>query len=252
MIEDTTGAPRPQPAWHNRAWVLALMYHPDNAQILERVRVTGRDYVPDAPLPGMVEAWHAGNLEALLYSYTAGAVLAVLYALTRAGWTLPRKRVASVRFAIACVVTGGKAASTRDTDDPVWARGIPFRCAVPLLHTGRTKVRECWKKRCHVAHLWSALILYCQGFMGTRGVAEPLDLLSTDEGLRALLATARDVQQFARNYRDPAKGKPIDFGPMHWWVPDGLHRSPVWPPSIPAHWITACARNYGIEDEPAK
>jgi hypothetical protein len=240
MLQSTI-TPRPQPAWDTPAWVRVLLFHPDNFDLLERTRVAGHDLAPAVPRePGferyaalIVDTWNRDNREALRDGYTAGAVLTLLYALTRAGWTLPRGRVPSLRMAIACVAAGGEVASPRGPDD-----------LVPTLHAGHTKVTACWKKRLHVAHLWAALTLYCQGFMGSCGIADPHDLLIAHEGVQALLATARDVQQFARSYSDLRTGKPLKFDPSPWWVPDGPHRPPVWPRSIPAHWLITGVRDY--------
>ena len=63
------------------------------------------------------------------------------------------------------------------------------------------------------------------------------DMTTTPEGQRVLLGAARPVQDFARSYRDPTKGEPIDFGPTPWWVPDGLHLAPIWSAANPPHLV---------------
>jgi hypothetical protein len=93
------------------------------------------------------------------------------------------------------------------------------------MYTGPGKVKQCWKSHRSVAHLWAAVVLHAQGFI-PHSVPYLPDLMTTRDGQRVLFATARPVQTFAKEYRDPTTGRPVDFA-HPWWVPDGLHLPPA-------------------------
>jgi hypothetical protein len=212
------------------------MLHPGNVGLLERARLKG-DVAPEVPpFESMADAWHRDNFAALRDGYTAGEVLCLLYALSRAGWKLPPGKVASLRLAIACVAVGAKAAGGPQ---------LPLRpdspTDVPGMYTAPSKVKKCWKSHRSVAHLWAAVVLHAQGMM-PRQVDYLPDLMSKPEWQQVLLAAARPVQDFARGYGDPRlkprgkKAEPL-LGPSPWWVPDGLHLAPVWSAANPAHSV---------------
>jgi hypothetical protein len=110
------------------------------------------------------------------------------------------------------------------------------------MYTALGKIKQCWKSHRSVAHLWAAVVLHAQGFM-PHSVPHLPDLMTTRDGQRMLLATARPVQAFARGYRDPATARPVDFGPSPWWVPDGLYLPPAWKTVEPRPWLLQTVRN---------
>jgi hypothetical protein len=153
--------------------------------------------------------------------------------------------------AIACIATIGKKEAGATLDEKALEKQpINERIAAVALrmHTSPRKVKECFHKSCSVAHLWAAVVLHAHGYMQDRVAyrgARLHDLFTTHAGLPVLLATARPVQDFARSYRDPTKGKPIDFGPAPWWVPpDGLHLAPDWSLVEPRDLVLKVMRDY--------
>jgi hypothetical protein len=255
MTDDTTTGRvlRPPAAWDNPAWVQSLMYHPNRPDLLESVRLKGEMAPEDPPFPSMEEAYYREQYTALRAGWTAGAVLALLYALSRAGWELPGKRKPSRRLAIACIARFGEESGNTLDEEALERAPISMRIAVETLqmYTSRGKVRKCFEKYAGVAHLWAAVRLHQYGLMQDAVAydgARLAGLFTTRAGFRVLLATARPVQEFARSYRDPNKGEPIDFGPSPWWVPDGLQLRPAWHSVAPRELLLKFIRDYSTKD----
>jgi hypothetical protein len=189
--------------------------------------------------------------------HVAGSVLALLYALERAGWPRPPDPAPSLSVSIHCAAAAGmdmnrtlatpdgkaevqraatlKLATLYGRESPP---GIVSRAArgKPPRFPGKSTVDACWRRMRSVAHLWAAYALYKWELMGSHGGIHWLDVVRTDEGVRALLATARAVQLFAQGWCAPGTEAPAELlGPSPWLVPEGFHRAPVWPRAIP-HW----------------
>jgi hypothetical protein len=101
----------------------------------------------------------------------------------------------------------------------------------------RSTIEACWGRMRPVAHLWAAYALHRWGLM-RRYTVPWLQVVSTDVGVRRLLATARTVQEFARTWRAPGSDVPADLlgpAPAPYLVPDGLMLRPVRPPN-PPYW----------------
>jgi hypothetical protein len=137
-------------------------------------------------------------------------------------------------MAIACAAAYGNVANASAADD------------VTLVHAGKTRVAAAFRELRSVSHLWCAVMLHKQEYMGTHNVANYRDLVRTERGTELLLRTAHSVQLFTQGYRDRRTGKPEQLLGSEPWlvVSDSLPLSPVWAPEEMADWLAAAIRKY--------
>jgi hypothetical protein len=245
MSEDSGGAPRPRAAWRHHAWVAGLMHFPDDSAQLENI-ATGGNF-PFTPGTEFHLSWRASLAKANYAGYIAGAVLAMLYALERAGWDLPREPKPSLTVAIHCAAAAGMEIDRARTtpEGRAWADREKARGAAVDRWPRLTTLGGCWRRMQSVAHLWAVPALHRWGLMGSH-TADWRSMYSSDAGARVLLATAHSVQLFAQGWRDPMHGTGGLLGPDPWLVPlDTPLLPPIWPEHPPC-W-PGCRREWLVE-----
>jgi hypothetical protein len=215
------------------------MFHPDDTTLLERQRFMQGEFVPDIPIKVVAEAWNWTNWKAVRDGHTAGVVLGLLYGLERGGWTLPRDprgspRLVSLTLAYRCAAAWGrnhrKVRGVRRRTDPISA------------HVSESDAENCFNRYRSVAHLWGAVFLHEDGYMGSRGF-HYRKLVSTVEGLEVLLRTARSVEAFALPWCDPVHGKHRELLSLSpWRLPEGPTLEPDWPKGRLVPWMRSAVK----------
>lgn len=226
MAERPDAAPT---AWSNPTWVLAVMHYPTEPLLLERIahgtEITARR---DSERAIQAEADRAGKV--------AGNVLAALYALVRAGWTLPCNP--SLAVAVRCAEQMEIAERAVEAAEVRRGQHTGARRAAPR---GHTKIEEAYGRMRSVAHLWAAARLQWEEYP-TRPYGE---VMCTEEGIRMLLGIARGVQEWAREWKPPRtkQYKPL-LGADPWLVPPDIQvLSPRWP-SEPGELVQKALSTY--------
>ena len=199
-------------AWDNLEWVLAVMQHPHELVLLERMARGEFERLarPDEERALNVEATRAGKV--------AGNVLAVLYVLDASPWHIPEPSLAK-----AIHVAEKLAQADRH-------RGAP---------RGHTKIEACYNVMRPVAHLWAASRLQWELANGHE------ELMRSDHGIRILLGIARGVQKWALKWkpRRARESKPL-LGAAPWLVPNDIPTLPPrWPEEQP-DWLLKAASPY--------
>jgi hypothetical protein len=262
MLVQVEGSPLRLPAWEKPTWVLGVMLLPNDPVQLAHIAAGGE--LPFTRGSDSHLDWLEGCGRASMRGHVSGFVLAMLYALDRAGWALPPEPKPSLSVAFRIAAAAG-ADMNRDLETPEGRERVRQAATLKLVQTfgrelppltnaltgaatgtkfprfpKRTTVETFWhqmRSGRSVAHLWGAYAMHRLGLMGRRTYYPLRDLFATDQGMRVLLATAVGVQAFARAWRTPdTEEQPSLLGSDPWLVRGELPLMPVWP-DAPPYWV---------------